>query len=39
MTAAQMSSLLKSTGTPQGGDTTQRIGPLPNLRAALTAIA
>ncbi|HZM83233.1 MAG TPA: S8 family serine peptidase [Candidatus Limnocylindrales bacterium] len=39
MTASQMSSLLKSTGTPQGGDTSQRIGPLPNLRAALTAVA
>jgi serine protease len=37
-TARQLSDLLKTTGTPQGGDTSQRIGPLPNLRAALTAV-
>jgi serine protease len=37
-TAQQLSNLLKSTGTPQGGDTTQRIGPLPNIRAALTTV-
>ncbi|GAA3734215.1 hypothetical protein GCM10022225_15710 [Plantactinospora mayteni] len=38
MTATAVSNLLKSTGTPQGGDTAQRIGPLPNLRAALAAV-
>jgi subtilisin family serine protease len=38
MTATQVSNLLKSTGTPQGGNTAQRIGPLPNLRAALTTV-
>ncbi|WP_159079246.1 S8 family serine peptidase [Plantactinospora sp. BC1] len=38
LTATAVSSLLKSTGTPQGGDTTQRIGPLPDLRAALGAV-
>lgn len=37
-TAAQLNSLLKSTGTPQGGNTSQRIGPLPNIRAALAAV-
>jgi serine protease len=38
MTAAQLSSLMKATGTPQGGNTAQRIGPLPNIRAALTSV-
>lgn len=38
-TAKQLGDLLKATGTPQGGDTSQRIGPLPDLRAALTSIA
>ncbi|MGI5152200.1 S8 family serine peptidase [Plantactinospora sp. CA-294935] len=38
MTATAVSNLLKSTGTPQGGDTAQRIGPLPDLRAALQAV-
>ncbi|MEN3608769.1 S8 family serine peptidase [Plantactinospora sp. ZYX-F-223] len=38
MTATAVSNLLKSTGTPQGGDIGQRIGPLPNLRAALQAV-
>lgn len=38
MTARQVGDLLKSTGTPQGGNTAQRIGPLPNLRAALTSV-
>jgi hypothetical protein len=38
LTAAQLSTLLKSTGTPQGGDTGQRIGPLPNLRSALASL-
>ncbi|GIJ60148.1 S8 family serine peptidase [Virgisporangium aurantiacum] len=37
-TARQLNDLLKATGTPQGGDTSQRIGPLPNLRAALTSL-
>jgi hypothetical protein len=37
-TARQLRDLLNSTGTPQGGDTGQRIGPLPNLRAALIAV-
>jgi hypothetical protein len=37
-TARQLSDLLKTTGTPQGGDPTQRIGPLPDIRAALTAV-
>ncbi|MBE1491647.1 S8 family serine peptidase [Plantactinospora soyae] len=37
-TAAQLSSLLKSTGTPQGGDVGQRIGPLPDIRAALQSV-
>ena len=38
-TARQLSDLLKATGTPQGGNLAQHIGPLPNLRAALTAVA
>ena len=38
MTATQVSNLMKSTGTPQGGNTAQRIGPLPNIRAALTSV-
>jgi hypothetical protein len=37
-TSRQLIDLLRATGTPQGGDTTQRIGPLPNIRAALTAL-
>jgi hypothetical protein len=37
-TARQLSDLLKATGTPQGGDTTQRIGPLPDIRAALIRV-
>ncbi|HEX6685278.1 MAG TPA: S8 family serine peptidase [Candidatus Limnocylindrales bacterium] len=37
-TSRQLIDVLRATGTPQGGDTTQRIGPLPNIRAALTAI-
>lgn len=35
LTAAQMAQLLRATGSPQTGDTAQRIGPFPNLRAAL----
>jgi hypothetical protein len=38
-TARQLSDLLKATGTPQGGNLAQHIGPLPDLRAALTAVA
>ncbi|GIH05456.1 hypothetical protein Rhe02_35230 [Rhizocola hellebori] len=38
MTASQMSNLLKATGSAQTGDLSQRIGPLPNLRAALTSV-
>lgn len=37
-TARQLNDLLKATGTPQGGDPAQRIGPLPDLRAALAAV-
>jgi hypothetical protein len=37
-TARQVNDLLKATGTPQGGNVAQRIGPLPNLRAALAAV-
>ncbi|WP_146605734.1 OmpL47-type beta-barrel domain-containing protein, partial [Micromonospora craterilacus] len=36
--AAQIAELLKETGTPQGGNTVQQIGPLPNLRSALKKI-
>ena len=31
--------LLKKTGTPQGGSRTRNIGPLPNLHAAIDAMA
>ena len=30
--------LSKATGTPQGGNVSQRIGPLPNIRAALNSL-
>ncbi|HKP11858.1 MAG TPA: S8 family serine peptidase [Blastocatellia bacterium] len=30
--------LLKATGTPQAGDVSKRIGPRPNLRAAIAAL-
>lgn len=33
--AVQMAALLKQTGSPQTGNTAQRIGPLPNLPAAI----
>ncbi|KXK61193.1 hypothetical protein AWW66_14890 [Micromonospora rosaria] len=36
--AARIADLLKGTGTPQGGDASQHIGPLPDLRAALRRI-
>jgi serine protease len=35
LTPAEVRTLLTTTGTPQGGNTSQHIGPLPNLRAAL----
>ncbi len=35
---AQLRQLLISTGTPQTGDLAQRIGPRPNLRAAIAAL-
>ncbi len=37
-TARQISDLLKATGTAQGGDVSQRIGPLPNIRAAIASV-
>jgi serine protease len=37
-TARQLNNLLKATGTPQGGDPAQHIGPLPDLRAALAVV-
>lgn len=30
--------LLRNTGTPQAGDVNQRVGPRPDLRAAITAL-
>jgi hypothetical protein len=36
--AARIADVLKATGTSQGGDTSQHIGPLPNLEAALKQI-
>jgi subtilisin family serine protease len=38
-TARQLNDLLKATGTRQGGDLSQHIGPLPDIRAALAAVA
>jgi serine protease len=38
-TAHQLNNLLKATGTPQGGNLAQHIGPLPNTRAALAAVS
>jgi serine protease len=35
---ARIAEVLARTGTPQGGDTSQRIGPLPDLAAALKEI-
>jgi hypothetical protein len=35
---AALRQLLKTTGTPQAGDTSQRIGPRPDLRAAINAL-
>ena len=38
MTPAQIKELLISTATPQGGNTTQKIGPLPNVKTAIEKI-
>ncbi len=38
MTADQLVSLLRATGTPQGSPGTGQIGPLPNIRGALNGI-
>lgn len=38
LTAPEMASLLQATGSPQTGSTAQRIGPKPNLRAALARL-
>ncbi|MCA1802086.1 MAG: S8 family serine peptidase [Rhodothermaceae bacterium] len=38
MTASEILAILQDTGTPQGGDTSENIGPLPNLRAAIAEI-
>lgn len=35
LTSLGMASLLKSTGSPQAGSTTEHIGPKPNLRAGI----
>lgn len=35
LSPVDMRELLVTTGTPQGGDRSQHIGPLPNLRAAI----
>lgn len=35
MTPTEMKNLLVATATPQGGNITQKIGPLPNVRAAI----
>lgn len=39
MTSQEVRELLKKTGTPQGGSASRNIGPLPNLRAAIEAMA
>ena len=38
LTSDQALQYLNSTGTSQGGDTTQHIGPLPNLAAAMASV-
>jgi len=38
LTAPEMASLLAATGSPQTGSTAQRIGPKPNLRAAIARL-
>ena len=39
LTGRQIVSLLADTGTPQGGGTGRRIGPLPDLRSAISRYA
>jgi adenylosuccinate lyase len=39
MQSREVRELLKKTGTKQGGSSTRNIGPLPNLRAAIEAMA
>jgi subtilase family protein len=39
LSPAQMRTLLVSTGTPQSGDLSQRIGPRPDLRAAIAQLS
>jgi serine protease len=38
LSASEMLAILRDTGTPQGGDTSLNIGPLPNLRAAIARL-
>jgi len=38
LTPLQIRDLLRSTGTPQAGDTSQQIGPRPDLERAITAL-
>jgi len=38
LTPSQVRDLLRSTGTPQAGDTSQQIGPRPDLERAITAL-
>ncbi|WP_340102449.1 immunoglobulin-like domain-containing protein [Rhodohalobacter sp. 8-1] len=38
LSADEIATILKNTGTPQGGDTSEHIGPLPNLRMAIAEI-
>ena len=38
LTADEVATILKDTGTPQGGDISEHIGPLPNLRMAIAEI-
>jgi serine protease len=38
LTAAQVLNILRNTGSPQTGDTSENIGPLPDLRMAIAAI-
>jgi Subtilase family len=38
LSPAALRQLLRNTGTPQAGDVNQRIGPRPDLRAAITAL-
>ncbi|MFU8860743.1 MAG: S8 family serine peptidase [Cyclonatronaceae bacterium] len=38
LSASEVLTILQDTGTPQGGDTSENIGPLPNLRLAIAEI-